>query len=107
MAQPLWQKGVIYPSDEVGEYVELEGTIVEIDDPMGDTVAMKVSVPGRGVWTVFDYLTHYMPKVGYDATIRTYRWGGGWYPDDRLMSWRSHPCAERKAEQVMWAKGKR
>jgi hypothetical protein len=85
---------VSYPSDrEGGEYLEFEGPVVEVGEPLdttGDMLEMPVVVHTekgdfRG-WT--NYPTHHgRLQVGDRATIRVYNSGGGWYPDDKIMGW--------------------
>ena len=90
----LFDPAVSYPSDrEGGEYLEFEGPVVEVGEPLdttGDMLEMSAVVRTekgdfRG-WT--NYPARYgRLRVGDRATIRVYNSGGGWYPDDRITGW--------------------
>jgi hypothetical protein len=81
--KPLFDRRFIYPSDQYGGiYLDLEGEIISVDEFVVD------------VFTEYGKFTGYIdgnfglePVVGYKATIRVYDWGGGWYPDNRIISW--------------------
>jgi hypothetical protein len=90
----LFEPNVVYPSDRTGGgYVEFEGPVVEVGDPL-DTSSGMLEMPVvvrtekgdfRG-WT--NCPSHHGPlRVGDRATIRVYDSGGGWYPDDRIVGW--------------------
>lgn len=83
--KPLFERGVVYPRDEVGEYVELTGVVLSVGEQeyADDEVAVVVKTD-RGECTGW---TNYPPKIGYTAVIHLYNWGGGWYPDDSIVSW--------------------
>lgn len=81
-----------YPSDRTGEYVDLEGVVImsdDEDDAFKDEerkVVVKTKSYGEKDGWTFEGAA--VPPVGAIATIRCYRWGGGWYPDDRIVGWR-------------------
>ena len=82
----LFDRNYAYPCDDVGPYVEIEGTLVSSKDG-----AAIVEVPGRGRYTVYNeaMLDRFKPDPGDRARIRVYDAGGGFYPDDKLV------CLER------------
>lgn len=75
-------RSVTYPSDEIGgTYMDLTGQIVE-EGGRGITVETA-----KGTFRAF--YGHPPPEeslLGSTATIRCYDWGGGWYPDNRVLS---------------------
>lgn len=80
------------PSDDVGKYIELTGVVVAVGesyfepDPRFEPEQIGVDVKmDNGV--VYHAFTTSPPKVGYKATVRHYQWGGGWYPDDKVVAW--------------------
>lgn len=81
MGRNLFEPGVAYPTDEMGDFVELYGTVTGVSDKLVtvDTDAGTYS----GVCELPE------PKIGYEAKIRIYRIGGGWYPDHRVTEWSS------------------
>jgi hypothetical protein len=84
MPGPLFKPGVVYPSDWVGPYVELHGTVTAVSEhEEGDDAMVTVKTPEGE----FDGVTPRPPKVGYSATIHVYNSGGGWYPDNRVVGW--------------------
>lgn len=76
-----------YPCDEVGPYEDLEGPVTEVRGELCGEYPVTV-LTDRGPVTGW---TPRPPKAGYTATVRVYRAGGGWYPDNRIMSWSAHP----------------
>jgi hypothetical protein len=101
----LFEPGVVYPSDHVGEYVEVSGVILEVGEPLSDSVSVTIEVPpgvrgeGRhtGYWTGPGIERGDLPPVGGKATLHLYRAGGGWYPDDRVVSWSAGPAPKPAA----------
>jgi hypothetical protein len=89
----LFEPGLVYPEDrEGGRYVELDGDVIEVGDPsLGSSPAVRVRVrTKKGDFDGYARLPSsrsICPKVGHHATIRLYDSGGGWYPDDRIVSW--------------------
>ena len=88
---PLFKQNIVYPTDSYGgEYVDLDGTIIDVGEPLlCEQYGVKV-MTSEGA---FDGFTHEMtmgfpPKIGHFATIRIYNAGGGWYPDNRIISWK-------------------
>lgn len=83
----LFDHDLVYPSDNYGPYVELEGKVVLVSHSRVD-----VEVEGHGGMTGYsDFIEarpETAPRPGYIATIRVYDAGGGWYPDNRIMGWR-------------------
>ncbi len=84
----LFDLSVVYPSDKTGEYQDLEGPVVgiESDDDIGHFVTVQ-TIKGVFRGWIHPDITGPMPQVGYRATIRLYRSGGGWYPEDKIISW--------------------
>ena len=85
----LFNPDFVYPSDDVGPYVELDGTIVKIGEPSFYSVRIDVKTE-RGILS--GYTTHLpksLPQIGWKAIIRLYNSGGGWYPDDKIVGWTS------------------
>lgn len=83
--KPLFDPSLVYPTDDVGCYVELIGEVVSVDDQ--DDPDDEVRVDVRTDWGTFDGYTVHPPKVGYTATVRVYDAGGGFYPDNRIVAW--------------------
>jgi len=89
----LFKDDRAYPSDrEGGTYVELDGVIIEVDDPiLSDSLLIRVNTE-EGEFSGFaTFLAHwtFKPLVGMFATIRIYDAGGGWYPDNKITSYRT------------------
>lgn len=90
----LFEHGVSYPSDrEGGCYVEFEGPVVEVGKPLDETsdmletpVTVRTEKGDFRGWATFPACCG-APVVGDRATIRVYDSGGGWYPDDKIISW--------------------
>jgi hypothetical protein len=85
--RPLFEPDVVYPRDGKGcRYIDLTGTIVSVDEPDEDGW-FKVDVrTDRGSWDGYGCQPK-LPKVGYTAVVRVYDWGGGYYPENHLISW--------------------
>lgn len=83
---PLFDHRYVYPSDDVGPYVELKGTVIAVGDHLGDACSVKVETD-KGTFTGYWNHPTTSPKVGYNASIRIYDAGGGWYPDNRITGW--------------------
>jgi hypothetical protein len=106
----LFDPKFVYPSDDVGAYMDLEGIVVGIENRFGSpleesknekaarevleekprTDGMEVKVQTRecGVLTAFFYrISNSYPEVGFKAKIRVYESRPGFYPDPKLMSW--------------------
>lgn len=83
--EPLFDRSLVYPMDDVGCYVELTGEVVAVgeQDHPDDEVRVEVRTD-RGT---FDGYTVRPPKVGHTATVRVYDAGGGFYPDNRVVAW--------------------
>ena len=99
----LFEPGFVYPCDGIGEYEDLTGEIVGVDefDDDDDCVAVKVKIEGIegcGVITGFWRLpsTRSAPKLGHYAKIKVYRSGGGFYPDDIITGWSVNKFEEYK-----------
>lgn len=92
-------RGVVYPSDQYGEYIELEGEVTWVEaDEDNEPYSAKVHTP-EGTFDCFG--TGQKPAVGYRARVRIYNAGGGWYPDDRIIGWSAPPSPPA---QTGWAK---
>jgi len=83
----LFNPHLVYPSDEFGPYLELVGQVTSVNDPLsGGEVGVKVQTE-RGQFTA--YVCKFMAeavKMGKWVRVRVYDVGGGWYPDNRVMS---------------------
>lgn len=87
----LFEPGFTYPSDSTGPYTELEGEVVELGEPdefEGRTTVNVYVNTERGKMSGW-YEGSHPPYPGCRATLRVYRSGGGWYPDDIITSWSS------------------
>jgi hypothetical protein len=83
----LFNPHLVYPSDEFGPYLELVGQIVSVNSPLsGGEVGVKVKTE-RGQFTAY-VCKHMSDFVGMAkwVRVRVYDSGGGWYPDNRVMS---------------------
>ena len=88
----LFEPGFVYPSDrEGGRYVELEGVLIEVRRPLSEKAEYPVKVKtDKGIFDAFTgYVGSFIPAVGHLVTVRIYDAGGGWYPDNRIMSIRT------------------
>jgi hypothetical protein len=85
----LFDLEIVYPSDDVGPYIELNGIIAEIGEPLFDCVAIDVRTEYGILSGYTTHLPKSLPKVGWKAIIRLYNSGGGWYPDDKIVGWTS------------------
>lgn len=81
----LFDPDFVYPSDEMGPYVDLEGTVIGVSE-FG---SVKVAVPEHGEFTGYNeaMFEKIQAKAGDKVTIRVYDAGGGWYPDNKIVSW--------------------
>jgi len=83
----LFDRSLVYPSDEFGPYIELEGSVVEVNDPLScGSVGIKVRTD-RGQFTAYVCapMAEFVAEAKW-ARVRVYDSGGGWYPDNRVMS---------------------
>lgn len=79
----MFDRNFVYPSDNVGFYIKLEGTISEVSKCFdGWKAAVKTD---KGTFT--GYGEYHMPCIGYLARIRIYDSGGGFYPDNSITGW--------------------
>lgn len=84
---------VVYPSDSIGPYVELSGTVTRVDAEYGG-IDVEVEEGGApfvvtGYNELYRQRPEHAPRVGYTAQVRIYMSGGGFYPDNKIMGWRS------------------
>lgn len=89
MTKQLFESGVVYPSDSYGgRYVELVGKVTQVHPNThdGDDVRVTVNVPEFGEFDGWAWRRS-VPNTGYEATIRVYDIGGGWYRDHRIVGW--------------------
>lgn len=83
----IFDDNLVYPVDENGRYVEVDGYVVSTGEHLDLFDFFSVDV-----LTKFGTLTGYassrfsVPNIGCVATIRIYDQGGGWYPDDKIVS---------------------
>lgn len=95
----LFDPNLVYPCDrEGGRHVDLEGVITKVGDiDIGGEQLREVSVTVQtkhGPYTGFvryPRTSAFCPEPGHHATIRVYDCGGGWYPDNRIISWGNIP----------------
>ena len=82
----LFDRNLVYPRDHVGPYVELDGDIVEVGEPMDDSVEVTIDTEHGRVsgWADGPFLRA-VKGAGW-ARIRVYDSGGGFYPDNRVVS---------------------
>lgn len=84
----LFDPNLVYPSDEVGPHVDLEGIVIGVGVQFYPEYSWdEVPVLVKTEYGNFTGYTSRPPKAGYRATIRVYNSGGGWYPDDRIIGW--------------------
>lgn len=69
---------------------DMDGMVVKVGEPLGESVGVQVQTD-EGAFTGYwwNLRSGWFPKVGYRATIRIYGCGGGWYPDNIIVSWSS------------------
>lgn len=84
---PLFDPDYVYPSDlEGGRYMECVGPIVEVALALADHWKMTVRTEKGDHTGWLRKIDDFEPKVGDFACIRIYDCGGGWYPDNKIMS---------------------
>ena len=81
----LFDYSLVYPRDECGCYIELDGYVTSIGEPLSDSFSVEVNTK-LGTFTGYARNYFQIPNIGCRATIRIYDSGGGWYPDDRIVS---------------------
>lgn len=87
MAKPLFDPSLVYPSDGVGPYIELEGAVLARGETDGDEPFFVLVETLRGQFRPFARAPFDRSVVvGGWARVRVYNSGGGWYPDDRITS---------------------
>lgn len=87
----LFDPNLVYPQDDMGEYIELVGEITKVGGVLGDSVSVTVKTDKGtfiGYWES-PPSGKYFPKTGQWARIRCYNSGGGWYPDDKITGFGS------------------
>lgn len=91
----LFDKNFVYPCDDTGEYIDLTGKIKSIDVDKGfDHIKYEVETE-YGIFSGYQakYVGMMKQPAGWEkryedayyATIRIYRAGGGFYPDNRII----------------------
>jgi hypothetical protein len=87
----IFKPGVSYPSDSTGPFIDLEGPVMSLEDKDDESDPdEEVCVSVLTEHGIIKGWTSRPPKVGYKATIRVYRIGGGWYPDFIIKGWESN-----------------
>ncbi len=81
----LFDNNLVYPCDDVGEYVVLDGVISFIETT-DRGYYIKVGTM-HGIFGGWQASLRAKPKIGYSARIQIYRSGGGYYPDNRIVGW--------------------
>lgn len=83
-----FEPNLVYPSDNIGgRYIDVPGRVVYVGSPLRDReeYPITVEVAENEEYTGFSgYVGAYVPRIGDEAVIRIYDWGGGWYPDNRV-----------------------
>ncbi len=98
MPSPLFDRSFVYPSDGTGTYIDLSGTVTassRLDE--GDPARVVVAT-AKGAFTGF-WSGRGLPAVGDQATIRVYDSGGGFYPDDVILSFGVKEAAPAQVPQ--------
>lgn len=85
----LFDRTLVYPSDHIGPYVELDGTVTNVRSLIGEDEALIDVQTIKGLFTGVSRPP--FPEVGYEARIRIYDAGGGFYPDNRVTGWSRTP----------------
>lgn len=97
----LFDPNLVYPCDDVGQYIDLEGTVIRVDkfltrDEQTTAELLEEKAPDSSTPVnvktehgVIQAYSHHPPKVGYWAIVRVYAAGGGFYPDNKIISWSS------------------
>ncbi len=83
----LFKPGFVYPRDHVGEYVELEGKIVAVDEWLPNELKIIIAVKGNTYVAYTRKFGNALPEIGDIGKIKHYDWGGGFYPDDVIIGW--------------------
>ena len=95
----LFDPNLVYPSDENGEYMNLEGDVVEVVDK-GHEWLVRILVPGEGilnVWTDMPPIATAAHEIheswsGYKAGIKIYKTTGrGPQGEDNSLMWWKAP----------------
>lgn len=81
----LFDDNLVYPRDEYGCYIETDGYVISVGEPLSDCFSIGVSTK-FGTFVGYASSHFHVPNIGCIATIRIYDIGGGWYPDDRIVS---------------------
>lgn len=90
----LFENDLVYPRDQYGSYVALQGTIVGVVGTLDEGCNFfEVQTEYGTFQAVWD---HHPPSVGCGATIHVYDSGGGHYPDNRIVSWSRPPVIKGK-----------
>lgn len=77
-------------------FVELEGIIESVDsEPLLDDSVGLTTKTDRGIFLAFASAPFQSKrrvhmKTGDRVTVRVYSWGGGYYPDNKIISWSSN-----------------
>lgn len=88
----FFEPDVCYPSDDYGgAYVEFQGVVESVSWLKVEISTVEHGVLSGYVDDFYEDRPQSMPRKGDIAVIRCYNWGGGWYPDDRIMSWIQKP----------------
>ena len=93
--RPIWDRNkYTYPRDNIGEYQDLVGPIIAYTAEYERTWTITISTAAGDPRGFLEGSEDYkegtrLPRIGGRAIIRIYDWGGGWYPDDRVMGYDS------------------
>lgn len=85
----IFDNNLVYPLDNYGSYIELDGKIISIDTSNTYPGDSKITVKtDEGCFT--GRWQHNIPKIGYYARIRVYDSFGYCLIDNRIVSWSSN-----------------
>ena len=84
MPRPVFQPGLVYPRDRVGEYTEREGTVIKVVVDVSVRVTMRTK--DWGDITGYRERPMPLPQVGDWVRMRVYR-----YEDNRVIEWSAPP----------------
>lgn len=95
----LFDPSLVYPSDGIGPYIDLEGIVTRVgvfltkdEQTTSELIEEKVPDSSTPIDVKTEYgeiqtYSHRPPKVGYSAVVRVYDAGNGFYPDNKIISW--------------------
>jgi hypothetical protein len=79
--KPIFEPDLVCPSDGIGSYVDLVGIVISSVSTF-DSFLVQVQTLDRK----FSAISKLQPKPGFLAVVRIYQSGGGFYPDNRVIT---------------------